>query len=74
LRLTNLSSLPDSAFASIAKELERHEGLNAVIAWAATKPRDEVHPQVVAEVIAQDEYTHDVIVPYRDIFLVYDTT
>jgi hypothetical protein len=55
-------------------EIERHKGLADVLAWAATKPKSDVHPQTVAEVITQDEFTHDVIVPYRDIFLVYDTT
>ncbi|HQU92926.1 MAG TPA: hypothetical protein PLK77_11550 [Pyrinomonadaceae bacterium] len=51
-----------------------HKGLADVLAWAATKPKSDVHPQIVAEVITQDEFTHDVIVPYRDVFLVYDTT
>lgn len=51
-----------------------HKGLADVLAWAATKPKSELHPQIVAEVITQDEFTHDVIVPYRDVFLVYDTT
>ncbi len=51
-----------------------HRGLADVLAWAATKPKSEVHPQNVAEVITQDEYNHDIIVPYRDLFLVYDTT
>ena len=51
-----------------------HRGLADVLAWAATKPKSEVHPQTVAQVITQDEYTHDIIVPYRDVFLVYDTT
>ncbi len=51
-----------------------HKGLADVLAWAATKPRSDVHPQTVAEVITQDEFTHDVIVPYRNVFLVYDTT
>jgi hypothetical protein len=54
--------------------IDRHKGLTDVLAWAATKPKTDVHPQIVAEVITQDEFTHDVIVPYRDIFLVYDTT
>jgi hypothetical protein len=32
-------------------------------------------PSVVANIIVQDEFTHDVIVPYRDgLVLVYDTT
>ncbi|MGD9588568.1 MAG: hypothetical protein AB7Q37_04190 [Pyrinomonadaceae bacterium] len=51
-----------------------HKGLADVLAWAATKPKTDVHPQTVAEVITQDEFTHDVIVPYRYVFLVYDTT
>jgi hypothetical protein len=56
--------------ASIAK----HHGLSDVLAWAAAKPKADVHPRIVAEVITQDEFTHDVIVPYREVFLVYDTT
>lgn len=55
-------------------DIAGHKGLADVLVWAATKPRNEVHPQIVAEVITQDEFTHDVIVPYRDVFLVYDTT
>jgi hypothetical protein len=70
----NHSSLANTEFILLAEEIDRHTGLNQVLAWAATKPKDQVHPQFVAEVITQDEFTHDVIVPYRNIFLVYDTT
>lgn len=62
--------LGDADRAAIAS----HRGLADVLAWAATKPKTDLHPQIVAEVITQDEFTHDVIVPYRDVFLVYDTT
>ena len=55
-------------------EIANHKALADVLAWAATKPRSDVHPRTVAEVITQDEFTHDIIVPYRDVFLVYDTT
>ena len=72
--VTNLSSLPEGEFALIVAEIDRHEGLNQVLAWAADKPKNEIHPHIVAEVVTQDEYTHDVIVPYKKIFLVYDTT
>jgi hypothetical protein len=71
---TNLSTLSKAEFESLSKEIDRHTGLNQVLAWVAQKPKDEVHPHYVAEVITQDEFTHDVIVPYRNIFLVYDTT
>lgn len=70
----NLSSLSKAEFERIEKEIDHHGGLNQVVAWASAKPKTEVHPQIVAEVIAQDEYTHDVIVPYQNVFLVYDTT
>ena len=71
---TNLSSLSQAEFEAIAAEIDVHGGLNQVLAWAATKPKDQVHPQFVAEVITQDEFTHDIIVPYKNVFLVYDTT
>jgi len=70
----NLSSLSDTEFALLASEIDKHTGLNQMLAWAATKPKGQVHPQFVAEVITQDEFTHDVIVPFRTAFLVYDTT
>jgi hypothetical protein len=71
---TNHSSLSDTEFALLAKEIDRHTGLNQVLVWAARQPKDEVHPHFVAEVITQDEFTHDIIVPYQNVFLVYDTT
>lgn len=70
----NLSQLSADEFNTIAEDVANHKGLGDVLTWAAGKPKDEVHPQIVAEVITQDEYTHDVIVPYKNVFLVYDTT
>jgi hypothetical protein len=70
----NLSSISPEEFSAIASEIADHKGLRDVLAWAATKPNSELHPQIVAEVITQDEFTHDVIIPYKDVFLVYDTT
>ena len=72
--VTNLTTLSEVEFHVIAAEIGGHTGLNQVLAWAATKSKTEVHPQIVSEVVTQDEFTHDVIVPYRNVFLVYDTT
>ena len=74
MSVSNLSSLSQLEFVSLAKEIERQAGLGDVLKWAAGKPKNEVHPRYVAEVITQDEFTHDIIVPYRNVFLVYDTT
>jgi hypothetical protein len=70
----NLSKLSGSEFAELANELSLHGSLRDVLSWAGTKPKSEIASQIVAEVITQDEFTHDVIVPYREVFLVYDTT
>ena len=51
--------------------LQRHATMQDVLDWcrAQSPPRD------IASVVAQDEFTHDVVVPLRDgLFAVYDTT
>jgi hypothetical protein len=47
--------------------------LAAVLRWAAAQ----VPPLAVADIVTQDEYTHDVVFPLaatRPLFLAYDTT
>lgn len=70
----NLSSLQPNELAGLAREIDQHEGLNQVLAWAGRHAPGSFLPQIVAEVITQDKFSHDVIVPYKDVFLVYDTT
>ena len=60
--------------AEIEHEISKLGTLGQVLDWAQTKPKSDVLPQVVADVIVQDEYAHDVIIPFRDLFLVFDTT
>jgi hypothetical protein len=45
--------------------------LEDVVRWGlAGKPR-----RMIEEVVIQDEYTHDVVMPYADgLYLVFDTT
>ena len=47
--------------------VDKHTLLAHVIAWAG--------PAAIEEIVTQDEYTHDVLLPYdRDLYLVYDST
>ena len=69
--LTDLSGLPTERRAALERELAPLTLLQDVVRWgfAHTPPRD------VAEVVVQDEYTHDVVVPWEDgRYLVFDTT
>ena len=56
---------------SIEALVSSQQTLEDVVRWGlAQRP-----PRLVARVVVQDEYTHDVVVPYRDdVYLVYDTT
>ncbi len=74
MRVVNQSKLPAERIAELEAEIPELENLKDLMSWAFSNPKEFV-PKVVADVIIQDEFTHDVIVPWRDgVFLVYDTT
>ncbi|HTA75497.1 MAG TPA: hypothetical protein VK733_14535 [Gemmatimonadaceae bacterium] len=62
--LTDRASLSDDTRATIAAIVAGHRTLSDVLRWGR-----------VSEIVTQDEYTHDVVVPYDDrLTLVFDTT
>ena len=75
MRVVNRAGLTPEQLAPIERELSGQQNLNDVMKWSLSQPRGTFIPSVVADVIVQDEFTHDVIVPWRDsLVLVYDTT
>ncbi len=74
MKVVNLADLSPKEFAQVESEVSKHKTLGQVLTWASAKPKDEFLPRIVAEVITQDEFTHDIIIPYKNLFLVYDTT
>ncbi len=74
MRVINLANLPENDFANLESELAKHKTLGQVLIWAGSQPKNDFLPQIVAEVVTQDEFTHDCVVPYKNLFLVYDTT
>jgi hypothetical protein len=74
MRVNNQANLPAAEFAIITQEMAGPQNLQQLIAWASDK-RSFLQPAVIVEVIVQDEFNHDVVVPYRDgLTLVYDVT
>ena len=75
MRVINRTSLPGERFAVTLSHLPEHENLQQVIQWALADRSNTFIPGVVAQVIVQDEFSHDVVVPGREgLVLVYDTT
>jgi hypothetical protein len=48
----------------------RCDTLAHLLRWA----REQTPPVRVADIVTQDEYTHDIVVPFGDTFLSFDTT
>jgi hypothetical protein len=75
MRIVNHASLPPEEIARIESEVAGQQNLNDVMKWALSQPKGVFIPSVVADVIVQDEFTHDVVVLYHNgLVLVYDTT
>lgn len=74
MRLVNQCALSSEQLSELEALIPAQENLKDLMEWALANSTS-FAPQVVANVIVQDEFTHDVVVPWRDgLVLVYDTT
>ncbi len=60
----------DSVLADVAHAFARYHTLADLLRWCATQSP---HVQV-SKIVTQDEYTHDVVLPFGSHFLSFDTT
>jgi hypothetical protein len=75
IRVLNYAQLPSDAMADIESELSGQFSLKDLMSWAFSDSGKKFIPGVVKDVVVQDEFTHDVIVPWGpELVLVYDTT
>lgn len=75
MNVENRTSKPDEMIEAITSEIASHDSLSKVLAWAAEQPEGDTLKYVVSDVIVQDEYTHDAIVPWKDgLVIVYGIT
>ena len=70
----NRSSLSKKDLESITVDLKEHQSLQDLLRWAERQPEGTLIPGAISELIVQDEFTHDLVVPWRNLFLVYGTT
>lgn len=70
----NRANLSENNFESISNDLEQHQSLQDLVRWAENQPEGTLIPGVISDLIVQDEFTHDIVVPWRNLFIVYGTT
>ena len=68
--LTDYARLETGERAALASAISDHTTLERALHWARTL----TPPRGVESVLKQDEYTHDVLIPYGSRYLVYDTS
>ena len=69
--LTAFARLQPDEHEELSRIVAEHRGLDDIFAWGR-RQSPPVHP---ADVIKQDEFTHDVLVPFpNDRWVVYGTT
>jgi hypothetical protein len=56
--------------ATLEREVVGLHSLHVLLQWAFSQRP----PCDIAEVVVQDEFSHDVVLPWRDVYLVFDTT
>ena len=67
------AALPPDEAAALRALVATQRTLADVLRWAAAQRP----PMAIAEIVTQDEYTHDVVLPLdaaRPLWLAYDTT
>jgi hypothetical protein len=75
MKVTNRTALSTAEFVDVRRALPEHENLQQVMTWALADQSGAFTPGVVSQVIVQDEFSHDVIIPWRNaLTLVFETT
>lgn len=66
-----VGEIPDRELTRFRLALRDLRTLGPVLAWLRTQEP----PRIIREIVTQDEYTHDVIVPWSErLVLVFDAT
>lgn len=68
VELVDVASIPET----LKTVLSTQGNLEEVLRWGFSLPAAERHPHVIERFVQQDEFTHDVLVPIRELWLVYD--
>jgi hypothetical protein len=68
--LTDYANLDESTRRRLAAIVAVQSSLERVLNWC----REQRPPIDIESILTQDEYTHDVLIPFEGRYLVYDTT
>ena len=74
MKVVNRANLASDVFETFADQLDQHRSLLDILKWARKQPAGDLLPEILSDLVVQDEYSHDLVVPWKGLFLVYETT
>src|SRR5262249_3678739 len=75
MNLKNYAHLSPAEMDEVKRELGDQNSVLDLHRWSQRQPYGILSPEVIAERVVQDEFTQDLIVPWRDgLVLVYEAT
>lgn len=75
VKVADESKIDVAEVAGLASSLSTVETLSDILCWARNLPEGEVRREIVSDIVVQDEYTHDIVVPWKSRYaLVLDAT
>lgn len=71
MQVVDHAGLPPAELDELARNLAPRRTLAQLIPWGLAQ----TPPRTIEDVVVQDEFTHDVLLPWRNgMYLVFDTT
>ena len=74
MKVIDRANLSPQVFQAIAQEFENHRSLLDILKWARKQPAGDLRPEILSDLIVQDEFNHDVVIPWKKLHIVYATT
>jgi hypothetical protein len=74
VKLQDEAGLAREEIARLESELPDLQSLADVMAWGRNQPPGMIDRLVIKDVVVQDEFSHDAIVPWGKRFLVFGST
>jgi hypothetical protein len=74
MKVVNRANLPENIFELVSEELQQHLSLLAILKWARKQPAGDLRPEILSDLVVQDEFNHDVVIPWKNLYFVYETT
>lgn len=75
VEIVDKSNVDVAELAGLASSLSTVETLSDILSWARNLPDGDVSREIVSDIVIQDEYTHDIVVPWKSRYaLVLDAT